>query len=55
MEQNTLADVMKSMKQRKIEKIEQSLDELTQELVKTNARLAEIEKLLQTSDKTYIK
>lgn len=52
MEQNALADVMESMKQRKIE---QSIDELTQELAKTNARLAEIEKLLKTSDKTYIK
>lgn len=52
MEQNALADVMESMKQRKIE---QSIGELTQELAKVNARLAEIEKLLKTSDKTYIK
>lgn len=55
MEQNALVDVVESMKQRKIEKIEQSMDELTQEVAKVNARLAEIEKLLKTSDKTYIK
>ena len=52
MEQNALADVVESMKQRKIE---QSIDELIQELAKVNARLTEIEKLLKTSDKTYIK
>ena len=54
MEQNALADVMAQLKQ---QKLEQSLDALTQELVKVNARLEEIESLLKTSsnsDKTYI-
>lgn len=52
MEQNALADAMESMRQKKLE---QSINELAQELAKVNASLDEIKALLKPSDKTYVK
>lgn len=47
MEQNPITDIQEQHKQ---QRLESSLNALTEELVKVNARLAELEKLLKDKE-----